>query len=159
MSEVNMIEAKATFDSLCKMLDNRGWDYKKFEEDLIIKSGIRGDDFPIDFIVRVSPECEIVSFISWLPFNVSEEKRVDMAIAVCVANYGLVDGSFDYNVADGSIMFRLTSGYKGSTLSDDLLENMLLISAAIIDKYNDKFFMIAKDMMTIQQFIESEQKS
>ncbi len=159
MSEVNMVKAKETYDLLCKMLDNRDWSYEKIEEDLVIKSGVKGEDFPVDFIMRVSPEREIVSFISWMPFEIPEAKRVDMAIAICVANYGLADGSFDYDISDGTIMFRLTSSYRGCTLSEDLLEYMLVVSAGTVDKYNDKFFMIAKDMMSIQQFIESEQNS
>ena len=108
--------------------------------------------------MRVNPRSEIVSFISWMPFKVDESKRADMALAICVANYGLVDGSFDYDLSDGSIFFRLTSSYKEITLSEALLEYMIMVSAALVDKYNDKFFMISKGMLTIQQFIETEQE-
>ena len=45
------------------MLDNRDWHYEKIEEDLVIKSGVKGDDLPIDFIMKVNPHNEIVSFI------------------------------------------------------------------------------------------------
>lgn len=159
MAEVNMAKAKETYALLCKMLDNRDWYYEKIEEDLVIKSGVKGDDLPIDFIMRVNPRNEIVSFISWMPFKVDESKRIDMALATCVANYGLADGSFDYNLADGTILFRLTSSYRESTLSEDLFEYMLMVAASTVDEYNDKFFMISKGMLTIQQFIESEQKS
>lgn len=82
-----------------------------------------------------------------------------MAMAVVVANYGFADGSFDYNISDGTILFRLTSSYRESTLSEELFEYMLLVSATTVDKYNDKFFMISKGMLTIQQFIESENSS
>ena len=159
MSEVNMVKAKETYATLCKMLDNRDWHYDKMEDDLVIKSGIKGDDFPIEFIMRVNARNEVVSFISWMPFNVDESKRIDIALAVCAANYGLVDGSFDYDLSDGSILFRLTSSYKNTVLSEDLLEYMLMVSATTVDEYNDKFFMISKGMMTIQQFLEAEQNS
>ena len=33
---------------------------------------------------------------------------------------------------------------------------MILIAASTSDKYNDKFFMLAKGMLTVQQFIEQE---
>ena len=85
-----------------------------------------------------------------------EDKRVDGAIAVCAANYGLVDGSFDYDLRDGEIRFRLTSSYRESALSEDLFEYMIMVSAATVDQYNDKFFMIAKGIMTVQQFLEQE---
>ena len=156
MAEVNMEKAKEIFNALVDMLDTRDWKYEKFEEDLVIKSGIKGEDLPIEFIVVVKPKNQVVQLLSRLPFQIPEEKRVDAAIAICVANNGLVDGSFDYDISDGDITFRLTTSYRESTLGADLFEYMILVSAGTIDDYNDKFFMIAKDMMTVQQFIEKE---
>jgi len=98
---------------------------------------------------------EYVSFFSKLPFNVEEDKRIDVALAICAVNYWLADGSFDYDLSDGSILFRLTSSYKESTLGEALFEYMVVVSAATVDNYNDKFFMMSKGMMTYQQFIEA----
>lgn len=156
MAEVNMQKAKEVFDALVDMLDTRDWKYDKFEEDLVIKSGIKGDDLPIEFIIVVKPKNQVVQLLSRLPFQIPEDKRVDAAIAICVANNGLVDGSFDYDIGEGDITFRLTCSYRESFLSADLFEYMILVSAGTIDDYNDKFFMIAKDMMSVQQFIEKE---
>ncbi|MBO5714883.1 MAG: YbjN domain-containing protein [Clostridia bacterium] len=154
--EMNMQKAKEVFDVLVTMLDTRDWKYEKHEEKLLIKSGIKGDDLPVEFIMVVKPRNEVVQFISMLPFNMPEDKRVDGAIAVCAANYGLVDGSFDYDLRDGEIIFRMTSSYRESTLSEDLFEYMIMVAASTVDQYNDKFFMLAKGMMTVQQFLEQE---
>lgn len=156
MEEMNMKKAKEVFDVLVKMLDTRDWKYEKHEEKLLIKSGIKGDDLPVEFIVVVKPRNEVVQFISMLPFNMPEDKRVDGAIAVCAANYGLVDGSFDYDLRDGEIIFRMTSSYRDSHLSEDLFEYMIMVAASTVDQYNDKFFMLAKGMMSVQQFLEQE---
>ena len=152
----DMVKALEVYSTICSMLDNKDWRYEKLDDKLMIKSGVKGDDFPIDFFMRVNPRNEVVSFISFLPFNVPEDKRVDLAIAICSANYGLVDGSFDFDITDGSIMFRLTSSYKDSALGEDLFEYMLMVSASTIDEYNDKFFMISKGMLPLEQFIASE---
>lgn len=154
--EQNIKQAQDTFTTLCKMLDKKEWHYEKDEEKLVIQSGVRGDDLPIQFIIRINPRNEIVSYISWMPFKIAEEKRIDGAIAVCVANYGLVDGSFDYDISDGEIMFRLTSSYRQSVLGEDLFEYMIMCASSTVDEYNDKFLMISKGAMTIQQFIEME---
>lgn len=156
-NEINMELAKRTFDTLVNMFESRNLQYDKHEEELIVRSGIKGEDLPIDFIVVVKPANEVVQFLSKLPFNMPEDKVIDGAIAVSAANYGLVDGSFDYNVMDGSIIFRLTSSYRDSILSEDLFEYMIMVSAATIDEYNDKFFMLAKGMIDIQKFIEDSQ--
>ena len=157
MSEANMAKAREVYDTLCRALDNMDWNYEKIEENLVIKSGVKGDDLPIDFIMRVNPKNEIVSFISFMPFKVEEEKRFDVALATCIANYGMVDGSFDFDLADGSLLFRLTSSYRESTLGEELFEYMIMVSANTIDHYNDKFLAISKGLITLEQFIESDE--
>jgi hypothetical protein len=153
-----MEQAKKVFGTLVNMLDTRDWKYEKHEDDLLIKSGIKGDDLPIEFIVVVKPKNQVVQFLSVLPFNMPEDKRVDGAIAACIANYGLVDGSFDYDIRDGRFVYRLTSSYRESVLGEDLFEYMIMCAASTVDMYNDKFFMLAKGMMTMQQFIEQENR-
>jgi hypothetical protein len=91
--EVNMAKAREVFAEIVNMLDTRDWKYEKFEDDLLIRSGIKGDDLPVEFILFIKPENQVVQFISKLPFNMPDDKRVEGAIAVSVANYGLVDGS------------------------------------------------------------------
>lgn len=157
MSEaLEMKKAKEVYDTLVRMLDTRDWKYEKHEEDLVIKSGIKGDDLPIEFIIIIKSRQQIVQLLSRLPFEMPEDKRVDGALAINVANYGLNDGSFDYDLRDGEITFRLTSSYRESVLGEDLFEYMIMVSAGTIDKYNDRFFMLAKGMITLQQFIEQE---
>lgn len=158
MEELNMAKAQEVFDLLCRTLDNRGLRYDKIEEDLMIKSVVNGEDIPIHFYMRVNPRNELVSFISWLPFKVQEDKRLDMALAICATNYGFADGCFDYNIEDGTIIFRLTSSYKDSMLSEALIDYMFMLSALTVDSYNDKYLMISKGLMTVQQFIELEKK-
>lgn len=151
-----MREAKKVFDSLVKMLDDRDWKYEKHEDELLIRSGIKGDDLPIEFLMVIKPKNQLVQFLSKLPFAFPDDKRVDGAIAICAANYGLIDGSFDYDITDGEIIFRLNSSYRESVLGPDLFEYMIMVSASTIDNYNDKFFMLSKGMITIQQFLEQE---
>ena len=152
----NLVKARAVYNTLIKMLDSRDWKYEKHEDKLLIKSGIQGDDLPVEYIMLVNPRNEVVQFLSALPFKMPEDKRVDGALAVCVANYGLVDGSFDYDLTDGEIRYRLTSSYRESELSPELFEYMMMVAASTVDNYNDRFFMLSKGMITIQQFIEQE---
>ena len=150
----DMRKAKEVFDTLIRMLDNRGWHYEKDEDRLLIASGVRSEDLPIQFIVVVNPQQQVVQFLSRLPFKVAEDKRIDAAIAACVVNYRLCDGSFDYDIEDGSITFRLTSSYRESTLGEDLFEYMIMVSAKTVDRFNDNFYRLSEGMMTLQQLIE-----
>lgn len=157
MSEqYDMRKACEVYQTLCNMLDNIGWNYERVDDKLMIRSGIKGDDLPIEFLVMVKPRNEVVQFLSALPFNMAEDKRVEGAMAICAANYGLVDGSFDYDLSDGQIVFRLTSSYRQSLLSEALFEYMIMVSASTIDKYNDRFFMLSKGMIDLGKFLEME---
>ena len=154
--ELELQKARSVYYDLIAMLDTRNWKYERHDDDLIIKSGIKGEDLPINFILLVKPQNQVVQFISSLPFNIPEDKRVEAAIAVSVANYGLIDGSFDYDVNDGEIRFRLTSSYRDSYLGADLFEYMILCAASTVDDYNDRFFMLAKGMITVEDFIKKD---
>ncbi len=155
MQDEKTIRANKVYADLCKMLDERDWKYTKDEEKLNVSGVIHGEDIPIEFIMIVEKDLELVQFLSFLPFEVPEDKRAEMAIAVCAANYGFANGSFDFNVmGSGKIIFRLTTSYRGdTTLSPDLFEYMLVVAAMSTDKYNDKFFLLSKGNITLQQFL------
>lgn len=157
-NEIKMQRAKEVYEAYCRMLDTRDWKYEKDEEKLAIISGIRGEDLPIKFIIRINPTLEAVSYLSVLPFNVPEDKRIDAAVMVCVANYGLAEGCFDYDIRDGELVFRLVNSYTGSdtNLSDDLFEEMIMLASSTVDRYNDKFLAVVKGIISLQQFIDEE---
>lgn len=155
-NEVNMAKARQVYNSIVTMLNERDWKFDQFDDDLVIRSGIKGDDLPIEFLLIVNAKNQVIQFISKLPFTVPDDKRVDAAIAVCVANYGLVDGSFDFDISDGELRYRLTCSYRDSDLSPNLFEYIIMCAASTVDQYNDKFFMLCKGMITVQQFIEQD---
>lgn len=154
--EKNMKQAQTVYETICKTLESRDWNFTRHDEDLTITCGARGEDLPMDIILVVNPRAQVVSLFSPMPFKIAEEKRVDAALAVCIANYGLVNGSFDYDLSDGEIRFRLTSSYRESILSEELFNYMIVVAAGTVDDYNDKFLMISKGMFSIEQFVEWE---
>lgn len=143
------------YDTICKMFDEKGFHYKRFDEDLAINCTVRGDDIPMELIFMVRADRQIVQLHSPMPFTVPEDKRVDIALATTVVNNMLIDGSFDFDFSKGKISFRLTASYIESILGKELFEYMLMVSAATIDEYNDKFMMMAKGMMSFEQFLNS----
>ena len=158
MSNANYLKAKEIYNSLCAALEANNWHFRKVEEDMVVVATIKGDDFPVDFVIKVNPEIEKFTFISYLPTKVPEDKRVDFALAVCQANYGLTQGRFDYDISDGTISYENYTSFKFNEINPEHYEYLIMISAGIIDKYNDKFFMLEKGVITIKQFIEQDQQ-
>ena len=146
-------EAKVVYDSLCDMLDEKGIRFEKDVEEMSIHLVMRGEDLPVEIFVVVDADRKLIRAFSPMPFAFSAPKRVEGAIATCQANYRLVDGSFDYNVKDGRIIFRLTSSYRQSLISKELLTYMIACLCYTVDDYNDKFLMIDRGQLSLEDFI------
>ena len=152
--EKNLKRAQAVFKSLCQMLDEREWHYKKYEDKLAIQCGAQGEDLPMEIKIQVDAKRQLISLLSPMPFAVPEKRRQALAVAVSKANYGMVDGSFDYDYLSGRIVFRLTSSYRESLVGKEMLAYMLMCSCYTIDEYNDKFLMVAKNEMTVDEILD-----
>jgi len=158
MSEIkDMEQAKNVFETLCSAFDNRNWHYKKDEEQLAIECKPHSEDLPIELTMKVDAERMLVSSFSHLPFEVKEDKRLDVAIAISAINYMLVDGSFDFDIKSGHIFYRMTNSYRESIIGEEVFTYLLQCSGAMIDEYNDKLLMLGKGMITIEQFLTSIQ--
>lgn len=153
--EKNIKQARAAYATLLEMLDERGWHYDRNDDNFTISCSAKGDDLPIDIRIQVDPDRLLVVLLSQLPYTVPEDKRVDLSLAVSTVNYAIVDGSFDYSVKDGVLLFRMTSSYRESLVGKELFEYMLYVSCHTVDDYNDKFLMLIKDKMTLQDLIKS----
>ncbi len=151
----NLAQAQSVFRTLCSAFETNEWNYKKDEEKLEIECGAQGDDLPMELTIKVDAERMLVMFISHLPFVIQEDKRLDAAIAVSAINNLLVDGCFDYDVKSGHMFFRMTNSFMDSIIGEKVFSYMLLVSCKIIDEYNDKFLMISKGIISIEQFLTS----
>lgn len=150
------VSAQQVYNTLCDALDARNWHYNKTEEKLAVTFGVNGDDLPMEFVIIVDEKRQLVRLMSMLPYKMPEDKRVEGAIACIVASYGMVDGSFDFNMEDGAIIFRMTASFRESQLGQGLFTYMIDCSCAMVDRYNDKFLAVGKGIMTIQDFLTSE---
>ena len=154
MIDANKMElAKQVYGTLCEAIERREWKFGKDEEKLLVHFGVRGDDIPMNFILVVDAERQLVRLMSPLPFKMCEAKRMEGAIATCAATYGMADGSFDYDLSDGEIVFRMTASFRESRIGEGLLQYMISCSCAMVDKYNDQFLAIDKGIIRIADFL------
>ena len=151
--EMKMAHAKQIYGTLCQALENRDWYYEKDEEKLLVHFGVKGEDLHMKFILLVDAERQLIRLMSPLPFEMSEEKRMEGAIAACVASYGMVDGNFDYDLSDGRIVFRLTASFRESQIGEGLFQYMISCACAMVEKYNDRFFALNKGVISISDFV------
>ena len=152
-NEKDLKNAKKAYDTLCAMLDDNDYKYEKHEEDLVVTFGVRGEDLPMDIVAAIDEDRQLVRIFSKMPFKVDAEKRIEVAIALCQTNYNLVDGSFDFDLADGSVIFRITSSFRECLISKDLFEFMIAYSCFVVDRYNDQLLMLNKGTLSLEDYI------
>ena len=154
MSEIKMERAKKVYTTLCEALDERNWKYEKVDDELLVHFTVNGDDLPMQYVIFVDADRQLLRLLSPLPFDMAEDKRIDGAIATCHATYGLMDGSFDYDLSNGEIAFRMTSAFLDNELPVSVIQYMIDFAGFAVDKFNDKFFALNKGFLTIEKFLE-----
>ena len=105
----NSAKAIQIYQIFKKHLEQQKFHFEERAEELIISLTVHGDDLPQPTIIRVMDERSLVQVLSPLPTKIPEDKRVDTAVAVCVANYGMINGSFDFDMTDGEIWAQDTT--------------------------------------------------
>lgn len=154
MADKKML-AQKVYKTICAALDAREWTYQKDEAKLLVHFGVSGEDLPMTLILMADADRQLIRVMSPLSFKLDEDKRVEGAIAVCAASYGMADGSFDYDLSDGSIVFRMTASFRESTIGEELIQYLISCTCAMVDKYNDKFLALSKGVMSLEDFIKN----
>lgn len=156
--EMKMARARKVYQDLCTALDHRQWEYTKREDELLVHMLVNGDDLPLQLAIFVEADKQLVTLLSPFTYKMSESKRIEGAVAACVASFGMADGSFDYDINEGGITFRIVASYNGSVLGEGVLQYMISCACAMADKYNDRFLALDKGMLSIEGFIDMENK-
>lgn len=147
--------AKAMFETLCSALDHWELKYDRDDEDL---AAVFRVNKVMNFVILVDKSIPLVTFCSPLPVTFPEDKRVEGAIAVAVANFGYTSGYFQYDIEDGSVIFKLPQCFTDSTIGDECFREMISCAFATVDNYSDSFLALAKGVMSLQDFMAREKK-
>ena len=150
------MQAMRAYATVIAMMDDDNLKYARDDENLRIDLGFDTEDLEVKIKFVIDEERELVRVFSFLPFKFPEDKRVEGAVATCVANHGMVNGSFDYDFSDGEILFKLVNSYKGDCFSKEAAGYMLGVAVSTVDNYNDRFFALAKGLMSLSNFVDKE---
>ena len=149
-----LAKAGIIFNTLCGKLDEMKVTYEIHEEDLVVTFVAKGNDLPMKFVLNIDAKRELIRLLSLIPAKFGGEKKVEGAIATNQVNFKLADGSFDFDYETGLIMFRMTSSYVDSLISGELFGYMVTIALLTVDEYNDKFLLLSRGMMKLEDFFK-----
>ena len=149
-------KAKRVYATIIASMDAQNLKYTRDDENLRVNLTFSTDDLDVALRFFVDENRQLVRLLSFLPGSFPEDKRVEGAVATCIANHGMVDGSFDYDFSDGEIVFKLVNSYRDSDISTEVVAYMLRVALGMVDQYNDRFYDLARGKMTIKEFSDLE---
>lgn len=147
-----MQTTKEIFDIISTALEEKNMLCDKHEDMLIIRSWSLSKA-PIEFCMLIDATRKSVTFFSIYDFKIPEEKRIDGAAAVCKVCFR-VNGTFDYDLNDGSIQYRLSTWYKYAPLTVEHVKYMIDIGLASVILQEDKLHSFAIGQMTLKELLE-----
>ncbi len=162
MSEnnANISEEKAKLaDTVLRLigeaLDDIGLKYDKDAEHRRIDIQFVGNDIPIFVRFSVNALLENTALYSTLPFTVPEEKVLETAYLLNHINNRILDGSFELNINEGTVTFRINNSYVGCMISKESFDVLFRKAADTVDKFNEKLKAFVEDEMTADQFLQA----
>ena len=105
-------------------------------------------------LIKVDEDRQLIRVMSPMPFKMDESRLAEGAVAVCAASYGMVEGNFDYDISDGSIVFRMTASFRESLIGAEMIQYMISCTCSMVDKYNDMFLALSKGMLSLEEFMK-----
>ena len=150
-----LMYAKSTYRTLCKTLDNMGWSYQRNDAEFKVTFSVNGDDISMNLLVIIDADRQLIRLLSLLPFKMNEDKLIDGAVATCAINFILSDGSFDFDISEGHIMFRMTNTFRDSIIGEELVKFMISVACFTVDKYNDKLSDLNYGTLSLDEFLEA----
>ena len=148
----NENEAKVLYKTLCQTLDNMKWHYTKEEDKFIIRTSAVGKDLRMELYMKIDADRQVMYLKSPMPFTVPVEQRDLLTKAVITANYTMLNGSFEFNVPDGYLGFKVVVPFMESIISEKVCHYMIMVSCDMTDKFNDKFKALVDGTMTLADF-------
>lgn len=147
-------EAKVLFGTLCQTLDNMQWKYNKEEreDNFALFTSAVGKDLTMKLAIRIDVDRQVMYLKSPMPFAVPQEMRDTLAKALIIANWSMLNGSFEMDMNDGFVAFKMIVPYMSSMLSTEVCRYMIVLSCNMVDKFNDKLDAICKGQMTLTEF-------
>ena len=144
--------AKVLYSTLCQTLDNMNWKYNKEEDEFIIRTSAVGEDLSMKLMMRIDADRQVMYLKSPMPFEVPTVARDTIGKAVLIANFSMLNGSFEFDHNDGYLAFKMVIPYMGSMISEEVCKYMILLSCSMTDKFNDKFQSLVEGSMSLDEF-------
>ena len=143
------------YEKIDEMLPDVGIrNYGKNDEELKFRYIINGDDIPMTFILSIIPSAGIITLISPFSFNIKDKNIINTAIAVAAVNNNILNGSFDLDMSNGSLYFRLSTCFSDDLIDREILSYLVGVASSTVDRYNDRLLALDRNVISLEDFLQ-----
>lgn len=154
MDDKKSAAADLTFETLCEFLDGNKWEYEKDAKNRKATCLVKGESSDIQILFNIFEDDRLISVASPMPFDVPQERCRQLAVAVSRANYGMVDGNFDFDHINGTIFFRMTTSFAGGIVGRGVFEYMTHITCETMNEYEPVFKELCLRDVSVEDIIK-----
>ena len=148
------IELKRVYQTICSALEEMDIPYEKKEEDLTVKATFTTEEGSTTFAILIGTKWDYIEIVSFLPFTCDKSKFIDLSLAISATNSTLADGNFWLDITDGVSAFKLIAVCQDSLISTGLVKYMIEMTLYTVNEYGYKFYKLANDKMTLQEYMD-----
>mmetsp|Transcript_20647 Transcript_20647/g.45108 ORF Transcript_20647/g.45108 Transcript_20647/m.45108 type:complete len:231 (+) Transcript_20647:183-875(+) len=130
--------SSSTLGKIVKYLEKEDWKFNvsNGSERSLVHMGVGARNGTFNVVISVNEEDKLVLVYVIAPIKVPEGiKRINVADFITRANFGVVIGNFEMDFADGELRYKSSVQFKGSVLSDQMIEDLIGKSVCTIDHY------------------------
>jgi hypothetical protein len=116
-------------ESVARFFEDDGWAYSRLGNDML-RAPCTGEHGEWICYARALEDPPALIVYSSCPFAIPEDRRLEMAELLCRANWGLMLGAFEMDLADGELRYRTgqampEGGFAPAHLGKVIYENVL----------------------------------
>lgn len=152
--EINIKAAEEHFNLICNNLVQHNCNFNAASEEFFLSFTTSGEKFPVTVKIMVDAERNLIRFFSRLSFDIPDEKKLEIAVAVTKINYSLSIGNFNLDIDTGEIYFSYNVSYLESKLGNEAITYIISALLAVVDDYSEKLLMLSKGYLTLEKFME-----
>jgi len=130
-----MIQSNPLFEAALRFFQEDEWPVQPAESAPVLFTRFKGQNGEWSCQARVRPKQEQLVFYSYCPVTCPEERRLAMATFLTRANYGMIIGNFELDLADGEVRYKTSIDVEGDRLSTALIRHVVYANVMMMDSY------------------------
>ena len=142
------------FDMVCEVLRTTGLQHNYNKNELVVVCSYAGAKSAHQFVMKVDKERELIMFGEQLQIKVKDDKKDDMAKAVCVANGHIGMGRFLYDL-DSTISYEIIQSYSGCVINPVFIQRTLVMFLTTLERYESRFELLNKGKIDVENFYKA----